>query len=279
MKKYLILLLCFIGGLFFSSCTTFYYSAVRSFDNQIPQNEDGTFSVENNNISVTYLFGASDGRIVYEINNQSDDPIFVDWSRSVLIAEDYAVQYRSNNARIDGIARTFTTTYRFTASDFVSSASHSDLTGQIVFPQNELFIPPRSRVSHSPLALSSVLNLDISSHLFERQSIGIGAITANVASFSEDNTPLKFRSYLTIINDRDGSQTVFEDTFFVSEIIRAGSRNDFLTNQANNRGDRFYIRVGNRAAQGFLWGVVAVGGLVLLYLVSQMDMPAPLPHP
>ena len=271
-------LFCLISGLFFSSCATFYYSTVRSLNDQIPQNEDGTFTVSNNNISVTYSFSTSDGRIVYEIHNKSDDPIFVDWSRSVLIAEDYAVQYRSSSAQIDGRARTRTTTYRFSGSDFASSTSHSTLTGQIVFPQNELFIPPHSRVSHSPLALSSVLDLDIPANLYERQDLAIGGM-ANVASFSKENTPLRFRSYLTIVNDRDSSHTVFENTFYISEIIRTGSRNNFLLNRANWFGNKFYIRVANRRAQ--TWGIVAAltGGLALLYIIDQHVDYVPVPVP
>lgn len=276
--KHIVISLCLIfGGLFFSSCMTFYYSAVNSINNQVPKNEDGTFTVSKNDISVTYSFIASGGGIVYEIHNKSDDPIFVDWSRSVLIAEDYAVQYRSNRAQIDGHARTTTTTYRFTSSDFVSSTSHSSLTGQIVLPQTELFIPPRSRVSHSPLALSSVLELDIPASAYERQDLGIG-VMANVATFSKENTPLRFRSYLTIVNDRDRSQTVFENTFYVSEIIRTGSRNNFLEQQTNRVGNRFYIPVVNRRAQNWGWAALAAGALALLIVIgSQIDMPE-VPH-
>jgi hypothetical protein len=267
-------LLCLIGGFIFSSCTTYYYSAVRSFDNQILQNEDGTFTTENNQISVTYSFEGSGGKIVYEIDNQSDDPIFVDWSRSVLIAEDYAVQYRQNNARIDGRVRATTTTYRFSNSNYSSSTSFGDLTGQIVFPQADLFIPPRSRISHSPLALSSVLDLNIPATSYERQDFGLG-VTANVASFSEEDTPLIFRSYLTIVNDRDKSQTVFENTFYISEIIRINSRNSFLMNEVNRSGDKFYIAATNQRAERAGWwtiGIIAVGGLILLG--TQVEMPA-----
>ncbi|MDR0332596.1 MAG: hypothetical protein LBI15_03955 [Dysgonamonadaceae bacterium] len=264
-------LLCLIGGLSFSNCTTYYYSTVRSFDNQILQNEDGTFTNENNRISVTYSFEGLGGEIVYEINNQSDDPIFVDWSRSVLIAEDYAVQYRQNNARIDGRVRATTTTYRFSNSNYTSSISFSDLTGQIVLPQGDLFIPPRARISHSPLALSSVLDLNIPASAYERQDLGLGA-TASVASFSEEDTPLIFRSYLTIVNDRNGNQTVFENTFYISEIIRMNSRNNFLMNEVNWSGDKFYIEVINHNAQR-TGALIGVGALVVGAIIVAPYLP------
>jgi len=271
MKHFVVLLCLAFGSLFFSSCMTFYYSTVNSINNQVPQNEDGTFTVRKNDISITYSFSASGGGIVYEIHNDSDDPIFVDWSRSVLIAEDYAVQYRSNRARIDGSARTSTTTYRFTHSDFVTSTSHSSLTGQVLLPQNELFIPPRARVSHSPLALSSVLDLDIPSSAYERQAM------VNVATFSKENTPLRFRSYLTVVNDRDRSQTVFENTFYVSEIIRTGSRNNLLQNQANKYGNQFYIPVVNRRATNIGWTAFGAGvtALFVIMFSNLTEMPTP----
>jgi len=230
--KNLALSLCLVGSLFLTGCTTYYYTTVQSFKNQIPQNKNGSFTAENNNISVTYSFIDTGGKIMYEINNKSDDPVFVDWSRSVLVAEDYAVPYRDNKARINGSVETMTTTYRFSNSNYTSSTSSGNLTGEIILPQNDLFVPPHAKTSYSPLALSSALDLSsIPKSSYQKKSDGI--TTIHVASFSEKDTPLKFRSYLTIVNDRDKSQTVFEDTFFVSKVIKTGTENPQLAKGVN----------------------------------------------
>ena len=263
-RTHLALALCLIGGLLLQGCLTYYYPAIKSFENRIPQNKNGSFTAENSRISVTYSFKNSGGKIVYEINNESDDPIFVDWSRSVFIAEDYAVPYLNNKAQIGGSVEATTTTYRFSKSNYVTSTSYGDLKGEIILPQNDLFIPPHAKTSYSPLQLSAVLNLDkIPASSYQKQNNGIA--TLNVASFSEENTPLKFRSYLTIVNDRDKSQTVFEHTFFVSDIIKTGSENPQLTLGVNS-GSRFYIQVANKDAQTTGWVIAGALGVGLIVL-------------
>lgn len=248
-------------GLLMSGCTTYYYSTVQSYEKELVRNENGSFRASHNDLSVTYSFKDLGGKVVYEIHNESDDPVFVDWSRSVIIAEDYAVQLRDNNARFHGEVNT--TTYHFSNSNYTTSSG--SISGRVLLPQSDLFVPPHAKVVHSPMALSRVLNLDIPAYMYQKRDIGLSSV--RFAEFSQENTPLKFRSYLTIVNDRDKSQTVFEDVFFISEIIKTGSKNDLLSRDVQQRGDIFYIEIVNQNAVTAGWivaGAAAVGGLILL---------------
>lgn len=248
-------------GLMLSGCTTYYYTTVQSYENELQQTEKGSFRTSRSNLSVTYSFRDLGGKVIYEIHNESDDPVFVDWSRSVIIAEDYAVQLRDNNARFHGDVST--TTYHFSNSNY--TVSSGTISGRVVLPQNDLFVPPHSKVVHSPMSLSRVLNLDIPRDLYKKRDIGDSSV--RFIDFTEGDTPLKFRSYLTIVNDRDKSQTVFEDTFFVSKIIKTTARNNLLSGDVLQRSDIFYIEVVNSNAVTAGWiatGAVVIGGLILL---------------
>ncbi|RNC64682.1 hypothetical protein [Proteiniphilum sp. X52] len=248
-------------GLLTSGCTTYYYSTVQSYEKELLRNQDGSFRTSRNDLSVNYSFKDLGGKVVYEIHNESEDPVFVDWSRSVIIAEDYAVQLRDNNARFHGDVST--TTFHFSNTNY--SASSGSISGRVVLPQSDLFVPPHSKVVYSPMALSRILNLDIPAYLYRKRDIGLSSV--RFINFTEEDTPLKFRSYLTIVNDRDKSQTVFEDVFFISEIIKTGSKNDLLSRDVQQRGDIFYIEIVNRNAVTAGWivaGAAAVGGLILL---------------
>lgn len=245
------------------SCTTYYYSTVRPYGSETLQNEDGSFQTKTprRDLSVTYSFKDLDGKIIYKIHNDSDDPVFVDWSRSVIIAEDHAVQLKNNEAYFQGDANT--TTYRFSDSDYAFSSGN--ISGTVVLPQTDLFIPPHSKIEYSPMELSRILNLEIPAYLYQKRNIGNSEVS--FANFTEENTFLKFRSYLTLINDRDKSQIVFEDTFFISEIIKTGSKNILLTRDALQRNDFFYIEDINKSAVNTGWivaGVAVAGGLILL---------------
>lgn len=242
-------------GFLLSACKTHFYPVVDSYQEGLFRNEDGSFGATRDSLSVTYSFKDSGGNVVYEIHNASSDPVFVDWSRSVLIAEDHAVQLRDNIARFDG--RAITTTYQFSNSNY--GVHTSDISGQIVLPQNDLFIPPRSKIEYSPMSLSRILNLDIlPASLFQKRDVGYTPV--KFVKFSEENTPLKFRSYLTIVNDRDKTRTVFEDQFFISEIVKTSSKNSLLDNDVMRRGDMFYIEKTNDNA--VIWGWIATGAAV-----------------
>lgn len=258
-------------GLMLSACTTYYYTTVQSYEKELPQNERGLFRTTQGNLSVTYSFKDLGGKVMYEIHNESNDPVFVDWSHSVIIAEDYAVQLRDNNVHFHGDVST--TTYHFSNSNY--TASSGTVSGRVILPQNDLFVPPHSKVVHSPLSLSSVLNLNIPEDLYEKCDIGYSPV--RLIDFTEEDTPLKFRSYLTIVNDRDKSQTVFEDTFFISNIIKTSNRNNLLSGDVLQRSDMFYIEAVNKNATTAGWivaGAAAIGGLILLGSNHIPDSPA-----
>lgn len=266
MKQVVYSLLFVAIALVFSSCWTYYHSTVRSVNEQVTINENESFSVTQNNITVTYSFQTQRGRIVYDIQNNSDDPLFMDWSRSALVADGKTISHRNDRGQISGSS--ITTTVLFSGSTPSHAVSSGHFAGSISIPQNELFIPPRARVSHSPMELSNLLNLDIPSSAFETHDIALG-LPARIATFHADDSPLRFRSYLTIVNDRDGSQTVFEEEFYISQIMRMGSNHDFLVSQANRAGNRFITEVPNRRAHNWGWGIAAVAGVVLIILGSQ----------
>lgn len=260
-----------LASLLLPSCTTYYYSSVESYENQLVANEDGSFTTSHNDISVTYSFKDLGGKVMYEINNESGDPIFVDWSRSVLIAEDYAVQYKDNTAHFGGNVNTVT--YRFSNSDYVTSSG--SVSGQIVLPQNELFVPPHSKTVYSPMSLSRVLDVrQFPQTAFDKRVEGASEVF--FITFSEKDTPLKFRSYLTIVNDRDKSQTVFENTFFIAEIVKSSSQNPLLARDVKLRGDWFSIEVVNKTTATLGWtavGVAMLGGMIWMGSL-QPEMPS-----
>lgn len=260
-----------LASLLLPSCTTYYYLSVKSYENQLMANEDGSFTTSCNDISVTYSFKDLGGKVVYEIQNESDDPIFVDWSRSVLIAEDYAVQYKDNLARFGG--NVSTVTYRFSGSDYVTSSG--SVSGQIILPQNELFVPPHSKTVHSPMLLERVLDVQqFPQTVFDKRVEGASDVF--FITFSEKDTPLKFRSYLTVVNDRDKSQTVFENTFFIAEIVKSSSQNPLLARDVKLRDDWFSIETVNKTSATLGWiaaGVAVLGGTIWLGGI-QPEMPS-----
>ena len=260
MKK--LFLLLFIP-LALSGCSTYYFTTVKPYNAPNQINKDGSYtSVSENKIEVTYSFRNRNGNIVFDINNQSDDPLFVDWNRSSLIIEHHAANIKKNQSPLpQNIPFTI---YQF--GDVNAPVVTDNRTGRVVLPQDDLFIPPYTKASYSPMSLSRVMNEKIvPDSLYSKKMIGES--TVKYIDFSEENTPLMFRSYLTIVNDRNETQTIFEDYFYVAGIIRSGSANILFMNDVRNRGDIFFFEVENKTATTIGWvvaGVAVVGGMVLL---------------
>lgn len=248
--KNTIILFVLALGLSLSGCSTYYYAAVNSFENRLPSNEDGSYSSEKNNVVVTYSFVNLNGDVVYEIFNESDDPVYVDWNKSVLVTEDLVAGNKNLPKN--------TTTYQFSNDQQMIE----DETGEYVHvPQNTLFVPPHSRAGHSPIALGDIYNMK--SPRVKYGTVNIGETKLKGLYYNPENSPLVFRSYLTIVNDRDKSETVFEDMFFISKAFKTVSKNNFLMNMMKNRGDMFYTSEINKAGKTLTWigliGLIAVG--------------------
>ena len=260
MKK--LFLLLFIP-LALSGCSTYYFTTVKPYNAPNQINKDGSYtSVSENKIEVTYSFRDRNGNIVFDINNRSDDPLFVDWNRSSLIIEHHAANIKKNQSRLP--QNIPVTIYQF--GDVNAPIVTDNRTGRVVLPQDDLFIPPYTNVAFSPMSLSNVMNEKIvPDSLYLKKTIGVN--TVKYIDFSEENTPLIFRSYLTIVNDRNETQTIFEDIFYISGIIHSGSADDLLMQDVRNRGDFFYLEAENKTVTTIGWtvaGVAIVGGLVLL---------------
>ena len=235
-------------GLLLSSCTTYYYGAVKSYDDQIPQNDDGSFTTGKNDVVVTYSFVNFNGDVVFDIFNESDDPVFVNWNKSVLVTEDFAVQNRSTPRHA--------TTYQFSNNNQVVEGADGMY---VTKPQNTLFVPPHSHAAHSPIALYDVYNMKLPNSAYDKINVGGTEVRGKV--FDPANSPLVFRTYLTIVNDRDKSETVFENLFYISSAFKTVSQDAVLMNFVKNRGDTFYTSEINSAGKTIGW--ISLIGLIV----------------
>lgn len=259
MKK-LTYLLFVLSAFLFSSCNIYYYSTVSAYEQRVPQNDDGSFTTEKDDIIVTYSFVDKGGSVVYDVYNQSNDPVFVDWTKSVLIAEDHALQYSRSSGK--------TKTYQFSdISDVVASEGQSISVEKIVLPQDALFIPPHSRVSYSPVSLCNVYNMKLPKSVYKK--VQVGGTDINGVYFTPQDSPLLFRSYLTVVNGKSYAETVFEDIFYISSAYKTLSKNDILMELVRKRGDTFYIYEKSRA--GKIIGWTALIGLTTVGIIFAPD--------
>lgn len=243
MKK-LTYLLFVLLGFAFSSCSTYYYSTVSAYEQRVPQNNDGTFTTEKNNIFVTYAFVNHLGEVVYDIFNQSENPIYVDWSKSVLIVEDHAIQYGE----------------KYIAGDFLSDDDDFSFSQKPV-----AFIPPFSRVKYSPVLLGDLYNMKLPNSAYQKIDLGDNIVVDGV-HFTAETSPLLFRSYLTVVNNTTKEETVFEDIFYISTAYKTSGRVDALDRRLTQKGNTFYYYELSSSSRFIGWailGTISVGALFI----------------
>ena len=98
------------------------------------------------------------------------------------------------------------------------------------------------------------------------EKVSIGGSTVKGIVFSPENSPLMFRTYLTVVDGNDQSETVFEDLFFISRAYKVNSANNFLMSYAKQRGDIYYFSETNTTGQVLGWttAIVLVVGVAAL---------------
>lgn len=213
-----------------SGCATYYYSSVQSNDDTLVQAEDGSYINNDSNVVVTYSFSEQNGGFVYQIENRSNDPISVDWNKSVVSVEDKVFQ-DVNRGKISGSVN----------SQQSPTYTIGSFSGKVDFPNERLFIPPGEKTSYTPIAISQFFNLNkIPKSSFEKGYIGVS--TVRTAQFTKETSPLVFRSYLTIVNEKDHSERVIKDEFYISYVTRTNERPLGLIATAREQKNLFYIR-------------------------------------
>jgi hypothetical protein len=214
-------------------------------------------------LEISYAFTGDGGIISIEIRNNSTVPILVDKSKSALIKGEKSISFWEDVSKLKTVSQG--------QSLDDSNVYYTDSYGEITKDKSILFIPPDTKgmltgpavqtsfIAISPDQKTRKVNLPTST----------GAYRAQITNFSEEESPAKYRLFLTVTSYGSQSKPVFiNKALRVSSITNCSlSPNKINTNSKN----QFYIRkltgFGN-----FLGGVATIGALgSLLILATTVD--------
>lgn len=259
-----------------SGCSSYYYSTLSSNDQYGGSDENNDFVQENDSVRISYCFYGENAPISISIYNKLEQPLFVDWQRSALIIDDVATSYYQGQVAIQGQTESSTSSgsYRWNRR-YSSSGSYSQgaFTGEVQLPRGVEFIPPHSKVEASSLCLNNLSFDKIPKNEFAKQQFAKAnseVVQLRVKQYTEEDSPLFFRSYLSLYTVGQKEQDVryfsFERSFYISELIKAGSLSpqNFVSGQRQD-GNFFYVHKTKGAEAGLIIGAIAIGtaGIVL----------------
>jgi len=246
MKKVLFLLGIILS---LSPCkATHYFSTISSSDTKLKKTESGILIFENDTLSISYSFHGKDAPIQISIYNKTNEPLYIDWQRSAIIIDKIATSYNKQKMKIEGGLYTNTTNI----NNYFSETSGS-FSGVATLPKHISFIPPQSGIDHSSLKISDT-NFNYNA-ISKNKKIGpwtkkvIRAKGSNKptdlysVSLNEADSPLKFRSYLSLYLGEKMSPMPIDVSFYLSDVTKSDKippsnmiKGDF------SRDDSFYIK-------------------------------------
>lgn len=184
-------------------------------------------------VVLSYAFYADHGMMAFTVYNLRSTPIYIDWKRSSLVVNNEKINYWNDETRTSGLSVTASRTlaYNFWEPDWywirsgweaatigvTASASVSQRSERIAF------VPPNSYTDQAkaPLYPGSVISfgtkaLTVSEPCTYKPSKKCGT---TVQTFTQNDSPLRFRNYLAITLDEAGEQVTFLDhAFWVSSV-------------------------------------------------------------
>lgn len=221
-----------ISLLLLISCQTYQYATV---DSTLQKNDEGEIVLENDSVLIKYRFNGYYCPAVVRVYNKLPVPIYIDWKRSAFILSDgRTLTQAPETASINGVA----TGYEMKFSD-LTSISQTELSGTISRASDLAFLPPTSFIESAPVTLrDTFFTLPTGRLTTFRVPGNTYALKGRV--FGQSDSPMKFRSYLTVSTHEDLSDPfVFDTGFWVSEVGK--SSNAPATMVARNSNDQFYL--------------------------------------
>jgi hypothetical protein len=255
--------ICFLS---LTSCSRYYISTISS-TNMSRNEKTGEFQEENDSVKISYGFAGENAPVKITVQNKLSVPVYVDWSKSSIIYQGKAISYVPE--KIAFSADMFTDHYKGKSLSF----SNGRIKGEMVSPKETTFIPPHSSIETTTLFLNTPLFKSLSDSLYNEKELlnsDSGPIKVKARNFTKNNSPVVFRSYLTLFSKEN--ETVkpfaFDKEFYISKSVKSIVRPQNLVEYSNKNSDVFHNS--KKTNYGKAMGAVAVVGIVAGAAVTEV---------
>ena len=224
--------------LLFSSCaSTFFYTKVDTETPLLEKVENGDFLYENDSLWIAYSFRGEDAPIEITVGNKLDEPLYVDWDRSVLILDGTAYSY--NTGKIESSLISSSVSYR----DWIwgNEIARGVIEGTSTIPKHISFIPPKTMINHSSLRLAARFDEIGKENYSNGKLVNSRGDVSKIKRINYDveDSPLRFSSYLTIYNSKN-EPIIYTSDFYISTLLKTQIKPEDLPDDMAERGDVFY---------------------------------------
>lgn len=256
----------------FSACK-FYQISTLSSSNTKKNESTGVFRLESDSLILSYSFNGENSPINIEIFNKLNEPVYVNWAKSAVISGDQAHSYLEDEIQIEGTSSSLSTAYGRRGNMVTDGA----ISATAKLSREESFIPPHSKITKTSYVLKKVGMNEVEKSVFKSAvpltyADGSGQFYGKNAIFTTEDSPLKFKSYLTLYTLKDNQPRSFssEQDFYVSSVTKSAESPGQLLEFSNNRGD--IIVIGHATGYAKTMAVVGLAGAIGALTATQVSL-------
>lgn len=220
---------------------------------------DSTYKYESDTLLINYSFWYNKGIMAFSIYNKLSIPLYIDWKRSSFVSNIYKFNYWSDEVVTKGksftssVSSSYGGIFRYNGPLIIpyltlnntSTVSSSTFTSNAVKPERITFIPPKSVIYKSTYFLTE---RDYAEKIGSIQSVERRAdnpkrkkTTIYTRNFSEANSPIVFRNFMTVSTSENfNNESYIDNGFFVHEIKLIDERH-FEVWQLDSKGKTIYV--------------------------------------
>lgn len=223
--------------IFLSSCKSYLLSTVSAPNTQLDQST-GALTMQNDSLAITYNFSGEGALLNIDVHNKLNEPLYINWEKSAVIVNNKAYSLVDDKLKFAGESSG-------SSSDLYRSGitnSEGSFKGSIQLSKNESFVPPHTKISRVTDILSKIESSKIPDSAYQKIALNdteSGVINAKESAFTAQNSPLTFKTYLTLYTLKDNQPKPFsrEQDFYVSRVLKTNANpkniEDFSTLPGN----------------------------------------------
>ncbi len=258
-----------ITVIIFTSCSRYQYVTISGSD--IKKNDKQEFVVENDSIRIQYNFNGHNAPINLTIQNKLNVPVYIDWQQSALIINDKAISYMPNTVPIEGAFNGATVNWNSYRPNSSYSTTSGTINAKAILPDKLDFIPPQSYIAKNPMGITNQLIENIPDSAVQQVKLTLAGgsyARATHAAFTETSSPLRFKSYLTlIIGEQTARPVAYQHSFYISEVYTTELDPGSFWFNSEYRGNQYYVT----ETTGFGKGFAIVAGVALLTTAAALE--------
>ncbi len=217
--------------LIFTGCKVKYVEVFKT-DSTNTIKRDNHYVFENDSIKIDYFFWAENGIMRFSIYNKSNFPIYIDWKKSSYISNTNKLDYWVDETESTTLSFNSGYLYKgpFLYPNVIVSNNLGTATTKSKKSERITFIPPKTKISNSlyKIAITPFYGwaTDYEKTIVARNGNPKKKTTIFTKKFSEENSPILFRNFLTFSTKEDFSKEFYVDNvFYVKEIAEMDKRN------------------------------------------------------